>query len=307
MHITVILIAAISLYSGFSYALEENIIDHKDLISHLVTIGASITAIAGVLITLNASKRNLEKSLHESEKRHEESLKEAKNQFLTQMAKIEERNKVEDFHRFIKDLEENNRKIEEIDKKSGEIRRLEKEITISNYSLGIIHKDLKRTEIPKLNKNTINNHLISLSHFKRLCIELDDFINGVDKDRSFANNIILLNSLLTGPLFGLVDIKNSSYKSIKIGSTSKKILKAESQTYAEILKRSIQCIVSALYIGRIYGSIEEKNAMDIILKLNEFTYNAKTNISFEEIERRIEVDLKNEETVLKLEERYKDI
>lgn len=287
MHITVILIAAISLFSGFSYALEEEIIDYKDLISHLVTIGASITAIVGVLITLNSNKRNLERSLEDAEKKHRKSLEEARTQFQAQMDKIEERNKIEDFHRYMNDLEKHNKEMESKYRNSND----EKTIEINRTSMGMIHKNLRRSEVPAVDEESIEHYSVVFSGYKKLCIELDEFLDPNNpKDGSILNTVALLNQIHTGPLFGLATVKDAEYQYIDLEKMSLRVLKAESRTYSRILNTSINCIASALITGLIYQSIKDEKATELMRKLGQSAYKAEFNASFRELKKLCEKD-----------------
>lgn len=278
MHIAVILIVAISSYSGFSYALEKNIISVRDLVDHMVTIGASITAIVGVLITLNSNKRNLYKSLEDAEKKHEESLEEGKKQFRAQMEKIEERNKIEDFYKYLSEIKEELNNIK-VPLEENQQPWLEPNTT----GIRLLHDIKGRIGPPSINIIQTNKFIERL----RQAGTLLELIIRNYKDKRFRTHDLIahldeLSTILshTGSLF-VNNRESMDLERYVISSQEKeihqfKVLKISSRGAQQLIEFCGSYIYRVLEVSYIFGGISEydkKHLQRLIPYIKEFHEN----------------------------------
>jgi hypothetical protein len=252
--------------SGLGLAVDKNTITPDQYIDHLITISSALLAAAGVYATLKTNKDNLEKSLNKSEARHEQSLIQAREQFLAQMDKIEERNRIEDFHRYIEEIIKSGENIPSV--MPDENRRVR-----PNSAAAIAtHYVKSRAGIPKLNVEAVEFIIKTLRQSVDIMTTISDKIEDPNKSLDILHLLDALHKCLTAACPVLTNIKEITHSETLIIELDGDELEFEVLTtslvdQSKVIDFSISFLTRIIHTAKIYGAVEEPVSRNLLDKI----------------------------------------
>ena len=127
------------------------------------------------MFSLKQDRENHDKSLKQAKESHEDSIRQTQENFIAQMEKIEERNRIEDFHRYRSEI------YEKIEKYNNEKRYRENlnQIEIHAFVFDVTHRPYTQNKLPELN---LDNIKFILSEMHIYFIHLENLHKELQKD-----------------------------------------------------------------------------------------------------------------------------
>lgn len=293
MIIFIIFLVGSAILAGLGYSLDMGFIERDEYIGNLLSTIAPTLAILGVILTLNENRRNLEESLDKAEQRHNESLDLARKQFITQMEKLERRNRIEDYQKYFEQIREFQNQENRREAEAGHLLKIS---ILETGSIGL-HETYSRSSIPKIDIKKVNQLLNSAVEYKE---SLEELFEEISKEKNSNDvRICTLTTVLTHiylkSFSEIIEIHTRNTVTASKNNIDYLGIKTETlNDYGRALNIFNKVITCILRAAAMYETVEMADAGETLALMDKVIYVERKKIPFEKIEKSFrEVDLSN--------------
>lgn len=230
-----------------------------------VIINAGATIITGILALIAAVM----------------TIKKMDETHRAQMRKLEERDSIEDYYRYIEEIEN---KINSI--KTGDAKRNEVQIETSKIGIDTFHTENNRKGPPDLNENSLREKIKSLEDWETCLIRVNEELQNNDIDTFKIIELLSTISDIYSHHWALVaKIMHGRYASFLTKEGKEyRILELSTYDLSILIDNCKQATFNIIYTAKRYGTITEEkmNSLIQLINLNPLNLYGKS-LNFEEL------------------------